>query len=221
MTASTRAWTALAALAVIVAITASWWALALWPVGPSAPAWFLQTRAVCFGATPGGLPHAGGWLLLIGQPLGMLALLATVWTAELGAGLALAMSRVTGQVAVGIVTAGLIAGLGGVVVRVAGASAGDERAFSTGANREIAAQVTRVNDAAPALALVDQHGQTVPLEAFRGRPVLVTFAYAHCETVCPLIVADVLAAARSLTEHPPAVLVHRRPVAVHPDPRPT
>lgn len=204
MTASTRAWTALATLALILAITASWWALALWPVGPSAPDWFLRTREVCFGTTPSGLPNAGGWVLLIGQPLGMLTLLATVWTAELRAGLALAMARVTGQVAVGVVTAALIAGLGGVAVRVTRA---DDRSFWAGPDRKIAAQLTRVNDEAPALALVDQHGQTMTLEAFRGRPVLVTFAYAHCETICPLVVSDVLAAERSLTEHLPAVLV--------------
>ena len=204
MISRTRAWTALGTLAAIVAITGSWWALALWPVGPSVPAWFLRTRAVCFGATPSGLPNAGGWLLLIGQPLGMLAVLGIVWTAEVRAGLALAMSRVAGQMALGIVTAALVAGIGGVAVRVA--RAGD-RPFSVGADREIAAQLTRVNDAAPALSLVDQYGRTVTLDEFRGRPILVTFAYAHCETVCPAVVADVLAAGRRLTDSRPAILI--------------
>jgi len=204
MISRTRAGTALGTLAAIVAITGSWWALALWPVGPSVPAWFLRTRAVCFGATPSGLPNAGGWLLLIGQPLGMLAVLGIVWTAEVRAGLALAMSRVAGQMALGIVTAALVAGIGGVAVRVA--RAGD-RPFSVGADREIAAQLTRVNDAAPALSLVDQYGRTVTLDEFRGRPILVTFAYAHCETVCPAVVADVLAAGRRLTDSRPAILI--------------
>ena len=203
MTAS-RGWTALAALALILAITASWWAMALWPVGASAPGWFLRTRVVCFGATASGLPDAGGWLLLIGQPLGMLGLLAIVWTAELKSGLALAMARVTGQVAVGVVAAALVAGIGAVAVRVA--NAGD-RPFSAGADREIAAQLTRVNDEAPALALVDQRGEKVTLDSFRGRPVIVTFAYAHCETVCPVIIADVLAAGRKLADRSPAILV--------------
>jgi protein SCO1/2 len=90
------------------------------------------------------------------------------------------------------------------VARVAGADAGG---FSAGAARDLAAQLTRVDDAAPALGLVDQHGETVTLDAFLGRPVLVTFAYAHCETICPLVVADVLSAERSLTDHPPAVLI--------------
>jgi protein SCO1/2 len=204
MISRSRAGTALGALAAILAITASWWALALWPVGPSVPGWFLRTRVVCFGATPSGLPNAGGWLLLVGQPLGMLAVLGIVWTAELRAGLALAMSRVAGQLALGIVTAALVAGIGGAVVRVAGAG---DRPFSAGTDREIAAQLTRVNDAAPALSLVDQHGRSVTLDEFRGRPILVTFAYAHCETVCPAVVADVLAAGRRLTDNAPAILI--------------
>ena len=199
-----RGWTALATLALIVAITATWWAVALWPIGPSAPAWFVRTRAVCFGTSSTGLPNAGGWLLLVGQPLGMLILLTTVWTAEVRMGLALAMGRVSGQLAMGVAMAALVAGLAAVGVRVA--TAGD-RPFSAGTDREIVAQLTRVSDEAPALALVDQHGETVTLAAFRGRPVVVTFAYAHCETICPVIVNDVIAAARRLTDRPPAVLI--------------
>ncbi len=199
-----RAWSSVAALAAIVAITVSWWSLALWRVGPSTPEWLLRTRAVCFGATLNGLPNAGGWLLLIGQPVGLLVLLATVWTAELRAGLALAMRRVSGQVIIGVTCAALVAGVAGVVTRVAG---WDDGSFSAGADRELASQLTRVNDEAPALSLIDQRGQPFALEAFRGRPVLVTFAYAHCDTICPLVVGDVLAAQRQLTDRSPAVVV--------------
>jgi protein SCO1/2 len=203
MSARARAWTALGALAAVLAIGASWWALALWPVGPDAPRWLLITREVCFGATVDTLPNAGGWMLLIGQPLSLIVLLAVVWGAELRAGLALAMARMTGQLAVGAVVAALIAGLGSAVVRVRAATG---EPFSTGA-ADIAARLTRVNDVAPRLGLTDQFGAEVTLDAFRGRPVLVTFAYAHCETVCPMIVADVLAARRQIEGAPPAVLV--------------
>ena len=199
-----RGWAALATLALILAITASWWALALWPVTPAAPAWLLRTRVVCFGSTSTGLPNAGGWLLLVGQPFGMLFLLGTVWTAELKTGLGLAMDRLAGQLAIGIVSAALLAGAGAVAVRVA--AAGDAP-FSPGGDRDLAAQLTRVDDAAPALTLIDQHGESVDLAAFRGRPVIVTFAYAHCDTVCPVVVADALAAARRFSDKPPAVLV--------------
>ena len=78
MSDSGHARIAIAALAAIVAVTAAWWALALWPAGDTTPEWVLRTREVCFGTTEDGLPNAGGWLLLIGQPLGMVGFLAIV-----------------------------------------------------------------------------------------------------------------------------------------------
>ena len=203
MSNSARAWTAVAALGAIVAITASWWALALWPVDSAAPEWFLRTREVCFGSTTDRLPNAAGWLLLVGQPAGMIALLAVVWGAELREGMALVTSRVAGQLTVGVVSALLVAGLGSVVVRVRTAGL-EPFPASPGA---IAEQLTRVNDAAPALALTDQTGREVTLESYRGRPVLVAFAFAHCQTVCPLVVGDVLAARRQLGTDPPVLIV--------------
>lgn len=188
MTEAARARLAVAALAAILAITAAWWALALWPAGPETPAWILRTREVCFGTRPDGLPNAGGWILLIGQPLGMIGFLAIVWHDELAAGIASLLENVPGQVALGSGAALLAIGVLGAGVRVW--TAGMEP-FDAG-RADLAARLTRVNDAPAALALVDQRGEEITLERFRGRPVLLTFAYAHCETVCPLVVADVL-----------------------------
>jgi protein SCO1/2 len=36
---------------------------------------------------------------------------------------------------------------------------------------------------------------------------MVTFAYAHCDTVCPLIVSEVLSARRMLGDRAPALLI--------------
>ena len=185
---------AVATLAAIVVVTVSWWLLALWPGGHAEPDWWRRTREVCFGSTADGLPSPSGWLLLIGQPIGMVVLLAAVWGRELRAGLARLTSRAAGQLAVGVVEALLIIGLFGVFARVRGAGL---ETFSTGAG-ETAAALTRINDAAPAFALTDQAGATITLDAFKGRPVLVTFAYAHCSTVCPVIVSEVLAAQREI-----------------------
>jgi protein SCO1 len=203
MSEAARARAAVAALAAILAITASWWALALWPVGSTAPEWLLRTREVCFGSTADALPTPAGWLLLVGQPLGMMGLLATVWGTELRAGLALMAARFSGQLTLGVVSALVVAGLWATAVRVRTA---DFASFSTGAG-EAAGQLTRLNDAAPALSLTDQSGRQVTLADFRGRPVLVSFAFAHCPTVCPLIVSDVLTARARLEDDGPAVLL--------------
>jgi protein SCO1 len=43
---------------------------------------------------------------------------------------------------------------------------------------------------APPLALRNYLGQPVNINQFRGKAVLVTFLYTHCETACPLITSD-------------------------------
>lgn len=203
MSESGRTYAALGALALILVITAGWWALALWPADASTPEWVLRTRTACFGTTESGLPEAGGWVLLIGQPLGMLGFLAMVWGRDLRAGLTLAMSRTAGQLVTGTMAALIVVGLSGAVVRVR--TAGYEP-FSTGAG-DIAAQLTRLNDPAPALGLINQSGREIGVDAFRGRRVLVGFAFAHCATVCPLIVSDMLDAQRAVEDDPPAIVV--------------
>lgn len=195
---------ALGALASIGVVTAGWWALALWPADMATPAWVLRTREACFGTAASGLPDAGGWLLLVGQPLGMLVVLLAVWPAELRAGLTRLLSRVPGQLAAGAAAAAVIAGIAGAAVRVAGA---EGEPFSAGPSRNLAAGLTRIDDAPPAFELVDQRGQPTSIGAFRGRPVLVTFAYAHCDTVCPVIVRDVIEAQVRVSDQSPAVLI--------------
>jgi cytochrome oxidase Cu insertion factor (SCO1/SenC/PrrC family) len=199
---------ALAALALIITITAAWWALALWPLTAEAPEWLARTRYVCFGASIGGLPDAGGWILLIGQPLGMVALLLMVWGGDTRAGMSRLLERTTGQITVGVIAAVLVAAVGSVVLRVREVSA---EPFDPNPATSLAQQLTRINDVPPALSLVNQSGDTVGLDRYHGRAVLVTFAFAHCETVCPLVVNDVLSArdriAETDPERTPAVIV--------------
>src|ERR1700716_1640747 len=43
---------------------------------------------------------------------------------------------------------------------------------------------------APALALKNDLGQPVSIDAYRGKAVLVTFLYTHCPDVCPLVTSN-------------------------------
>ncbi len=191
---------ALLALYFIVFVTIGWWALALWPA-PGAPAWLARTRALCFGSTPDGLPDAGGWILLLGQPLGMIGVLLVAWGGEVRAALARMRGRLAGQLVLAGTAVVLLTGASLALTRV---RAADAEPFDPVAG---GAALTRINDPAPALALVDQHGDTVALEQFAGRPVLVTFAYAHCQTVCPLVVHEAIEALQASADRRPALVI--------------
>ena len=174
------------ALLSIMVITAAWWALALWPAGAVEPEWLQRTRAVCFGSMPGGLPDAGGWIVLIGEPLGMLGVLAAVWGRALREDLRRlfadwrwrpVMLVIASAAVIGVVQTGRLvaytAGLGQPVPIVL-----------SGAPTVVDIDVTTH-------VLVDQHGRQTSLADLGGRSVLLTFAFGHCATVCPVVVHDV------------------------------
>jgi protein SCO1 len=195
---------ALAGLGAILGITVWWWALALWPVSGGGPEWLVRARAVCFGIDASGLPDAGGWVGLIGSPLGMLAVLLVGWGGTVRRGLAsLAGSRAGRAILAGSVAL-LALGLAGTGVRVASAAGGV--VLLDGAD-DVPETYPRLDRDAPPLALTDQHGGTATLARFEGRPVLLTFAYAHCATVCPVLVQDALHAQREDGAEPVVLVV--------------
>jgi protein SCO1/2 len=197
---------ALGALAVILAVTASWWALALWPMPAAAPEWLARTRQVCFGAGRDTLPDAGGWILLIGEPIGLAIVLVVIWGGELLEGLTLAMRRPLGRVVLAGTALGILAGLG-VAARIVAEARGEPFALGSGPDVTETLASSKVNDPAPALGLVDQRGDSVTLAGLQGRPVIVTFAFGHCTTVCPVTVRAARAAAERLRPQGAVLLV--------------
>ena len=199
---------ALGSLGTIAAITAGWWALALWPAPADAPAWLARTRAVCFGVRDSGLPDPAGWAVLIGQPVSMLGVLLFGWWRTTTESLRIVARSGNGRI---ILTAGILflaTGAGATSVRVAGARA-DASPPLDGPARP-AAELPRLHRPAPDLVLVDHRGDAFDLDQLRGRTVLLTFAFAHCETICPVLVREVRAArtlATAAGQDSPAVVV--------------
>lgn len=100
------------------------------------------------------------------------------------------MRRITAVAAVAVAGA-LVAGCGG---SGGGPSAGST---STGtsdngghATSTYAGGVITPQRAAPPLTGTDIAGRTVDIRNLRGHPVLVTFVYAHCPDVCPMIMSN-------------------------------
>jgi cytochrome oxidase Cu insertion factor (SCO1/SenC/PrrC family) len=183
-----------------LAITAAWWLLALWPIG-DAPSWLERTRFVCFGVGETGLPDQAGWIGLIAGPLGMLAILLvgcarSVVSLFERARSSRIMAATLSTIAIGIVSIAMFG-----VWRVRTAHASTLEIDNT--------QYVRIDRPAAELQLTGQDGAIHSLAIQRGRPVVVTFAYAHCETVCPLVVSHILKAQRSLanTSSSPIVMI--------------
>lgn len=177
---------ALMAMGAVLLVTIGWWALALWPVEGN-PEWLDRTRIACFNTGPDGLPDASGWMLLIGQPLGMFGFLVLVWPREVADGLRRATRAPVGIVGLALAALVVVGGLAGAGVRVVSA-------LEARAPREdlpvvmTADEHPRQDKEAPDIDLVDQRGDRVSIDTLRGRPALVTFAFANCHDICPLVV---------------------------------
>ncbi len=173
----------------LLAITVAWWALALWPVEGVPPAWLERARAVCFNAGPSGLPDASGWLLLVGQPIGMLAVLMVIAGDGVRAGVGRALASPAGLLAVAGVAGVLATGVVLAAVRVVGAPRDAE--WLEAASARVPATYPRLDRALPEIAgLVDHRGEAFGWERVAGRPVLLTFGFGHCATVCPMTVMN-------------------------------
>lgn len=180
----------LGAIGFVLAVTAGWWTLALWSA-PGAPEWLERTRSVCFNVTESGLPDAKGWLLLLAQPPTMVAALLIVWGREVRQTLAHLLASGGGRAIVGATVVVVLAGAG-----LAGARVADARLPEVAWGTEAPFPTThdRLDRPWPPLRhLLDHTGEPFSLSSLGGRPALVTFAFGHCETLCPVVVQQVRA----------------------------
>lgn len=183
-------------LGVWLAATGAWWSLALWPMAPETAQVLLRARAVCFNTGPSGLPTSSGWLLLIGQPVGMLAVMMVIWGDSVRAGIAALRASRAGRTVLLTTVALLLGGIAAAAVRVSLALPGtvalvDEPPPQT---------YPRLGRPLPDFELVDQTGASVTPASATGRVTLLTFAFGHCETVCPAVVHQAGEVTRILAE---------------------
>ena len=180
---------AMTALVALSVITVAWWALALWPVEGVPPAWLERARAVCFNAGPSGLPDPSGWLLLVGQPIGMLAVLMVVAGDAVRAGLRRALASPAGRLGMTVAAGVFLAGVVLAVVRVADAPRDAE--WLAAASERVPSSYPRLDRPLPEVTgLVDQRGDVFDWQRVAGRPALLTFGFGHCATVCPMTVMN-------------------------------
>lgn len=156
-----------------------WVGLALAPTPESTPEWLLVTREVCFGSLPDQLPSAQGWISLA-APIPMLMALVGVYGADLKRQL-----QTCGRpllfvlLAIPMFTLGY-AGYRVVEVRQSPAAALPEL-------QPLGPDYPTLDQQCPEFLLTDQFGRDFTRQSFVGEVTVVTFAYAHCQTVCPAL----------------------------------
>ena len=182
-------------LALWLTSTLVWWAFAFMPLPSEPPAWLTAARVACFGPMETGLPGAAGWMMLVLAPLSFLVAIVVLWGSELPSSLRQAARRRAGQGLFAVLA--LAAIVEGVWVAQRVQAAWAVTAWSPGPLDDAALPEAYPRQTAPAprFTLVDQHGAAVSLASLRGRPVVLTFVFAHCQTMCPFIVATLKRAA--------------------------
>lgn len=175
--------------------TLLWWGFAFMPLPSAPPEWLSAARAACFGSAESGLPALHGWMLLVLAPASFLVGILVLWGSELrGSVLSVARSPL-GMCVVALIAAVLIAEGVWVSAKVRAGlavAAWDQDGQDTS---DLPATYPRQVAVAPDFALVDQGGEKISLGGFKGKPVVLTFVFAHCQTMCPLLVQSIKQAA--------------------------
>ena len=176
--------------------TLAWWAFAFVPLPTTPPEWLAAARAACFGPIESGLPALHGWMLLVLAPASFLVAIVALWGADLQTSLRGAARSQAGRLVLGAVVAAALTEGGWVATKLHAAQAVVR--FDP-ARRDLPERLPgdypRRATPAPEFALVDQHGAWITRSALRGRPLVVSFVFAHCTTICPLIVESIKQAA--------------------------
>ena len=182
-------------LALWLTSTLVWWAFAFMPLPSEPPAWLTAARVACFGPMETGLPGAAGWMMLALAPGSFLLAIVVLWGSELGLSLRHATRSRLGQGVFAVLAVTATVEGGWVAQRVQAAWAVTLWVPGPADDTALPEAYPRQTAPAPHFTLVDQHGVPVSLAGLKGRPVVLTFVFAHCQTMCPFIVATLKHAA--------------------------
>ena len=176
--------------------TLGWWAFAFMPLPAAPPEWLSAARYACFGTIASGMPAPHGWIMLVIAPMSFLIAIGVLWGSELPRSLRdVARSRAGRAIVIAVVAAVVVEGAWvSAKVRTALAVERFDAAFPN-VPAHLPREYPRQTAIAPAFTLLDQHGKTISLRDFAGRPAVVTFVFAHCQALCPVIVESIKRAA--------------------------
>lgn len=183
-----------------------WW-LALYQPPANSPAWLARAQAVCFGTNENGLPDTYGWMLLVLAPLSFLAAILVVMGKEFIVGIRLVSRSSIGKVLLFCFAGASLLESAWVFGRIQNGLAIAATSFGTPDSIDFPESYPTLNQVMPDFKLQDQHGTILSPTAVAGNVVILTFAFAHCTTVCPALIQVSLATLKELPQSQVKLLI--------------
>ncbi len=165
------------------------WFIAFSHLPDSVPEWARRAQEICFGLGPNGLPNGGGWIVLTAAPLSLLLSIFAIYPSEIRESLHKGPFATNGNKALLILSFLALAEISWIANKIV-------KALSSNlivSTREEGLPVgyPRLHKIVPSFELINQDGKNIKLGDFGGQTVFLTFAFAHCRTVCPLVVRNI------------------------------
>jgi protein SCO1/2 len=158
----------------------------------------VSARDVCFGSLENGLPSSAGWLILILGPLSFLFAFTVAWPGELVHALRDLSQTSWRRHALYLVLAAVFVEATWVARKVNDGLAVKNFDFARKREDPLPETYPRTDIPAYDFTLTDQFGDQAGPKRFADETILLTFAFAHCQTVCPVLVRETLEAVKSL-----------------------
>lgn len=170
------------------------WGFAFIPAPEKSPEWVMQTQAVCFGTLSNGLPAAHGWMLLILSPLAILSVMWASHTKEFSAAKTFIRHSKGAKIFIAVLLGIAMWDAHWVGKRLTYAYRLSRLGVLAGVKNPLPLDFLRLNKLTPAFQLINQNGDLINQEIFRGKVTILTFAFAHCSTICPMLIKDAVEA---------------------------
>ncbi|MEK7691347.1 MAG: SCO family protein, partial [Bdellovibrionota bacterium] len=168
----------------------AWWALAFYPVSQETPGWIALAREVCFGTTPtSGLPSAYGWILLFGGPALFLAVIFAAFGEDLRGLRAELRKSFRLRAAAFLLLSAFAWEAAWISVAIQKSVAGLESwdsSKSTGLGA-LPTAYPKLDQKPPEFNLQTQSGAAFGNKQLNGKVSILTFVFAHCQTMCPTL----------------------------------
>ncbi|MCC6220136.1 MAG: SCO family protein [Deltaproteobacteria bacterium] len=189
-------------------VTAFFWGFAFYRAPVASSDWLLRAQSACFGTSETGLPDTYGWMVLILAPSSFLVAILVAIGSDLYRGLrGVSSNGIIAKVFYGFVAVLISVEAIWVAGRVQEGLGIAEASFTSTNAEGLPEFYPRSRNEAPEFLLIDQFGKEVSLASMNGKAAILTFAFAHCQTICPALVSSTKAALASLPAEETVLLI--------------